>query len=277
MKRSASLNHSLKKAAVIGHPISHSKSPLIHNHWLQHYGLPVQYDAMDVSPDHLATVMDTIRGNEWVGINVTIPNKEAVLAYLDETDPMVHIIGACNTIVNDGGRLMGYNTDAPGFDYPIQDHAIQSALVLGNGGAAKAVLYQLCVRGVHRITLVARHHKKSQGICQALASQFGVEIHCQSFDECTTTDTHDLVVNTTSVGMSANDSPFPLIRTMSADQIYYDLIYQPWETAMMAIARQQSATVYNGAYMLAHQGALAFEYLFHQSVSTEGMHRLLVP
>ena len=266
------------KVAVIGNPIQHSKSPLIHNYYLEKLSISAKYQALHIqSLKELDAFMDELRAPDWRGINITIPYKEAVLNYLDDMDDAVKVIGACNTIVNDHGRLMGYNTDAEGFYYPIQNESISSVVILGNGGAAKAVLYQCAKVGVAQITLVARDHKKSSDLCDRLVNKFGANIKTTSFEQLDATEISraNIVINTTSVGMARDDVPFECVHHMNKGQIFYDLIYTPWETQMMSIALANGAKCMNGASMLAHQGALAFQHFFGECPDTLGMIKLI--
>jgi shikimate dehydrogenase len=268
----------IKQAAVIGSPIKHSKSPLIHQHMIHLYNLNATYSAMEISnAQELKQCLEQLRSPEWVGVNVTIPHKQAVIPYLDSVSKEVQAIGACNTIVNKQGQLYGYNTDAEGFAYPLQGKPVAHAMVLGNGGAARAVLYQLCVMGVTTIRLVARDHSKSEAYCNALQQQFNVTIQPYSFKTVQQTDVQSvaLIINTTSVGLSPNDTPFDFIKWVSNGQLFYDLIYNPAETAMMALCKQQGAEVINGAAMLAHQAALAFNLFFNHPADTNIMLEVL--
>lgn len=270
-------SHGQKKAAVIGNPINHSKSPLIHGPFIKQHGLNATYGVRCIPTESdLEVFMDELRTPEWAGVNVTIPYKEAVLPYLDWMDDNVRMIGACNTIVNKDGQLMGYNTDAAGFAYPLHDQSLDTVMVIGNGGAAKAVLYACLQRGVSSIVLVARRHSASDAIVARLQSAFKGTIQKRSFDSVDETPRMDMVVNTTSVGMAPDDPLFPHIATMTSGQIFYDLIYSPWETPMMRMAQSKGATVINGAWMLAGQGAVAFERLFGKPADPVVMHRALV-
>ena len=273
-------NPQIINVGVIGNPIGHSKSPLIHNFFLKKFNINAIYDAYKISTENeLNQFIDTVRNNNWAGFNITIPHKQAIIPYLDHVDPIVDTIQACNTVVVKNGQLYGHNTDAEGFYYPLSDHTIKSAIILGNGGASRAVLYQLCKESVKTICLVARNHSKSAALVAQLNSQFGNKIQTMSFDELNNNDSaisqYQLIINTTSVGMNANDDPFGCIHLISNGQIYYDLIYNPWETKMARICKENGATLINGAIMLAHQGALAFQLFFNQLPSTEAMHQLI--
>lgn len=267
-----------KKVGVIGMPIKHSKSPVIHNYFIKQLKLNAYYDRYEVKSDaHLDQFVKSVKSDEWVGFNVTIPYKQDVIKYLDEIDDSVAIIGACNTVVVKENRLIGYNTDAEGVYYPLKNKVITNAVVLGNGGASRAVLFQLCAEGIKNICLVARDHSKSNDYVKKINDQYKCDISLKTFEEFNQMSLSDgsLIINTTSIGMSISDEPFNFINKINQSHIFYDLIYNPWKTKMMSIASQNGAQVINGAYMLAHQGALAFNLFFNHDVDTEVMYNLI--
>lgn len=266
------------RAAVIGCPIQHSKSPLMQNHALKLHGISANYTAIHITSElELGHFFDQLRSPEWAGVNVTIPYKEAVLPFLDRIHGDVQMIGACNTIVNENGTLVGYNTDAEGFDYPIKAKSINSVTILGNGGASKAVLFQCAQKGIKNISLIARHHDRSNELCERLEHTFNIQIRRFYFEskDINVPMTADLIINSTSVGMNSNDKPFECLRHVGSGQMFYDLIYSPWKTTMMKLCEKNGAEVVNGALMLAHQGALAFKLLFGKTADTLGMFQQL--
>ena len=267
----------IKNCGVVGNPISHSKSPLIHNFFIKKYGIQAEYTPIHIkSQSELELLLQKCRGNQWVGLNITIPYKETVIPYLDEWDDNVKIMGACNTIVNKNGRLYGFNTDAEGFMFPLKTLG-DSVLIFGNGGAAKAVIFQCAKERVKKITVLARSPEKSMAYIQQLNQTFGTQIQVEpihSFESRRVIE-YDLVVNATQIGMKASDPVFEPIQSMQKNQTFYDLIYTPWETKMMAIARKNQANVLNGAWMLAGQGALAFYHFFNQVADVNQMFKLI--
>ncbi|MEK9728145.1 MAG: shikimate dehydrogenase [Candidatus Margulisiibacteriota bacterium] len=278
MIKHTSQNSDLLQLAVIGSPITHSKSPLIHQYFIDEFGINAVYQAIEIrNQTDLELFLKELRGGNWRGINITIPHKEHVIPFLDDVSEDVQIIGACNTIVNMNGQLSGYNTDAEGFYFPIQKMVNDSALILGNGGAAKAVIYQCAKIGMKSLTLVARNHDKSLALIKRIKSVFSIKIELLTFEQLSenTITYHPLIVNTTSVGMSSADVIFPEIQAIQSHQIYYDLIYNPWETAMMKVAKNKGAHVINGAMMLAAQGALAFNLFFNKYVDPNIMFKLI--
>ena len=235
------INKSVKRAAVIGTPITHSKSPLIHNYFLKKLHIQATYEAIEIiTSEDLQPFMDQLRSDCWVGVNVTIPYKENVIPYLDAMDNNVELIGACNTVVNQSGKLIGYNTDAEGFYYPIRKKKVSSIIILGNGGASKSVLYQCAKSKINEITLVARDHAKSMALCKRLEETFNINIKKLSFLSLNKkVRAADIIVNTTSVGMNNQGDSFSLIEDMLKGQIFYDLIYSPWETKMMQVCKSK--------------------------------------
>ncbi len=267
-----------KQAAVIGNPITHSKSPLIHNHFIRKYNINAIYTPIKIiTESDLISIISTIRHPNWVGINVTIPHKEKIIDYLDSVDDNVEIIGACNTIINQNGTLHGANTDAEGFYFPLMDKTFNTVTILGNGGAAKAVLYQCAKIKIPNINIIARNHSKSDQLVKRLTDKFNTSFKFRSFEDKNSDiiESSELIVNTTNVGMNAHDQPFEFIGLINHKQIFYDLIYSPWKTQMMLICESNGARVLNGAPMLAHQGALAFEKFFNQSADTIEMLKLI--
>ena len=273
-------NEKMNPLGVIGNPVKHSKSPLIHNHFIKKFQFSGEYKTFHIShQSHLKEFVERAIIDSWIGFNVTIPYKQNIIEYLDDIDDSVKIIEACNTVVIKDGKLYGYNTDAEGFYYPLENKQINTALVFGNGGASRAVIYQLCKMNLSSIGVVARDHSKSNEFIKKLESLYNKKIKLYSFDMInqnpTLIDDFQLVVNTTSVGMTENDPIFECIHTLNSHQFYYDLIYNPWKTKMIQVCKANNVNTINGAYMLAHQGALAFELFYNKRPNTEIMHDLL--
>ncbi|MBM6619223.1 shikimate dehydrogenase [Bacillus suaedaesalsae] len=251
-----------KLYGVIGDPISHSMSPLMHNTAFIHHGLNARYIAFHVTPERLSSAIEGLRGLNIGGMNVTIPHKVSVMKYLDEIDPLAKQIGAVNTIVNEKGKLVGYNTDGIGFvnslKQLLQEKNLQnqSILVIGAGGAAKAIYYSLIAEGGKNVDVTNRtllhaedlikEHSTSNAVTLLEAEQ---QLH-----------TYDIIVNTTSVGMypQTNDVPMQLSR-LKTGAIVSDIIYNPFETQLLKEAKKYGAVTQNGINMFVFQGALAFE------------------
>lgn len=255
----------MKKAFVIGHPIAHSKSPLIHGSWIAEHGLDASYEPFDVAPEALAGFIERVRQGEFVGGNVTIPHKEAVMAFVDEVDPLAKKIGAVNTIVADAGRLFGTNTDYLGFlasldaGAPAWDEGLDSAVVLGAGGASRAILVALIDRGVPAVHLLNRTPARAE----ALAAEFGPTIHPGPLTEFTArAGTAGLLVNTSSVGMEGTGFSGLDLTLLRPGAVVTDIVYTPLITPLLAQAKAQGFASVDGLGMLLHQAVPGFTAWF---------------
>ena len=253
------------RAFVIGHPIAHSRSPLIHGTWLRNYGIDGSYEAIDVEPAALPSLFERLRNGEFAGGNVTIPHKEAVFALCDSLDPLAKTIGAVNTLVATAGRVHGYNTDFMGFlgnldqNAPGWSDGVEQVIVLGAGGAARAILVALRERGIGRIHLLNRTPEKAE----LLALAIGGPIEpgpLSAFPQLA--PRAGLVVNTTSLGMHGTAfADLPLDR-LPREALVTDIVYVPLETPLLATARQQGLRTVDGLGMLLHQAIPGFEAWF---------------
>jgi shikimate dehydrogenase len=251
-------------AEVIGDPIAQSKSPLIHRFWLDRLGIAADYRRHLVAPDDLAGYIAERRDDpDWRGCNVTMPHKLAVMDLVDDPGDVRGTIGAMNTVVrrNSAGgddRLIGTNTDAAGFWAPVADLAMagQPAVVIGTGGAARAVLFALKQVGAGPVTIVARNPLKAAG----LLAQFGLKGRTLALGE--PLPPAALLVNASSLGM-AGQPPLDLdLAGQSADAVVYDVVYSPLETPLLAQARELGLETVDGLEMLVGQAAVAFELFF---------------
>ncbi len=250
-------------AEVIGDPISHSKSPIIHQFWLQSLGLTADYRAHHVAPDQLAGYIDQRRDDQdWRGCNVTLPHKIAVLDHVDDPGNVRTSIGAANTIFRDDtGQLIATNTDAAGFYAPLAEEPLEgaSAIVIGAGGAARAVLFALSQAKVKEVTLMARSPLKGA----ALLAHFGLKGKVIAMDA--KLPPVDLLVNTSPLGMIGQDplaidlSPLP---NGPGGALVYDIVYNPLHTALLQQADQLGMNTLDGLDMLIGQAAVAFELFF---------------
>ena len=255
----------MTRCFIIGHPVAHSRSPIIHGHWLAEHGLDGSYERVDVPPGAVAAFLDRIRSGEFAGGNVTVPNKEAVLPLLDHVGETARRMGAVNTIWMEDGKLHGDNTDAFGFlahlddRVPGWDARTASALILGAGGAARAVVHGLVSRGVGRIILVNR----SMARAEDLAAEFGAGVEARGRSEAAAlVAKSDLIVNTTSLGMQGQP-PLDLdLAGLRPGTIVDDIVYVPLETALLAEARTRGGVPVDGLGMLLHQAIPGFERWF---------------
>lgn len=249
-------------AGVIGWPVAHSKSPLIHRFWLSKLGLDGDYGRFPVHSDNLGAAIRALPALGLRGVNVTVPHKLAVMAHLDGIDGAASRIGAVNTVVVEDGRSCGFNTDADGFFYPLGDTAgeIRTAVIVGAGGAARAVLAALIDAGVVNLIVLNRNVETAL----ALITDFP-ELGCATalypghrIAPC------DLLVNATSLGM-AGQPPLDLcLDALATTTIVYDIVYSPLETPLLAAARARGLRTIDGLQMLVGQAAAAFELFFGQ-------------
>jgi shikimate dehydrogenase len=261
-------------AEVIGDPIAHSKSPLLHRFWLERLGIEGDYERTRVEAPALPAFLAERRADpEWAGCNVTLPHKQAVLPLLDELDPLAARIGAVNTVVKDGDRLVGHNSDAPGFLEPLRArlsdrHLLRTARLFGTGGAARAIAHALIGEGFH-LVLIGRTLEKAQALAAELGG--GPDIHLAPLDAFATPLAFawgdmdgrlDLAVNATSLGMTGQP-PLPLdLSHLPPGASVYDAVYAPLETPLLAAARAAGHPVIDGLAMLIGQAAVAFRLFF---------------
>lgn len=247
-------------AEVIGDPIAHSKSPLIHRFWLDALGLDAEYRATHVTPDQLAAYIADRRDDPaWRGCNVTLPHKLAVLDHVADPGGVRDSIGAANCVFrSEGGDWIATNTDAAGFYAPIAELDLSDApvAVVGSGGAARAVLFALARMGVGPVTVMARNPLKAAGLLAA----FGLRGDAVTLDA--PVPPVALLVNASSLGMTGQP-PLDLdLAGLPEDAVVYDLVYAPVETGLLAAARARDLAVVDGLDMLVGQAAAAFELFF---------------
>jgi len=252
--------------AVIGDPVEHSLSPVMHNAAFKKLGLNLVYVAFKVTRNELKEAISGARSLGLRGLNVTMPHKKAVISYLDETDSTAEAIGAVNTILNNQGKLVGYNTDGKGAMIALKENGIypeeKKMLILGAGGAAKAIAFQ-AAQEVEELVILNRTSEKATKLAELLCKKFGNKVKGGALsaevlkEELKTTD---ILVNATSVGMhpDVNRSPVPsdLLRR---ELCVMDIIYNPLETKLVKDAKSVGAKVVLGLEMLLYQGAVAFE------------------
>jgi shikimate dehydrogenase len=251
---------------VIGHPIAHSISPAIHTAALRACGIDGSYEALDVAPDQVGQTMDMLRQPGIGGCNVTLPHKQVVLPYLDDLSHEAARIEAVNTIAHIGERLIGHNTDASGFLASLAEHGVSAAteraVLLGAGGAARAIAFGLVRAGVTSLAICNRDVARGVSLAGAVALAAGPH---QRIEGCPLTADSlsrlladaSLVVNATTVGMDAHASPVPA-ELLRPDSVVCDIIYNPAETPLLRDARRVGAQAINGLGMLVHQAAEAF-------------------
>ncbi|MDA7946404.1 MAG: shikimate dehydrogenase [Hyphomicrobiaceae bacterium] len=253
------------RACVIGWPIGHSRSPLIHGHWLGRHEIDGSYTKHEVTPEDLEEFLTKMPEQGFVGANVTVPHKEQALALADHADEAARAIGAANTLWFEDGKIHASNTDAYGFlrnldqEAPGWDQSSGSALVLGAGGAARAVLFGLLTRGFDDIRLANRTRERAD----ELASHFGGGIAVVDWEARNDhVEGCALIVNTTSLGMTGAP-PLDLdLANAGSCTVVTDLVYVPLETPLLAQARARGLRVVDGLGMLLHQAEPGFERWF---------------
>jgi shikimate dehydrogenase len=259
---------SVQKLAIIGDPISHALSPKLQNFLIRHFALPFAYEALQVRQNELPEMMQRLRAENFRGLNVTIPHKQAVLSLLDEIDQTAAKIGAVNTIVVDDGKLCGHNTDALGFLRNLEAAGIiiagKNVFVLGAGGAARAVVFTLLNAAAEKVFVSNRHADRAE----ALIAAFKTHVEARRLQSVPWPDRAvwikernvNLVVNATRVGMHPRDDESPLPNFIfSSQMVAADLVYNPLQTAFLQAASSAGAKSVSGLGMLIHQGVAAME------------------
>ncbi|HXE17568.1 MAG TPA: shikimate dehydrogenase [Stellaceae bacterium] len=259
------MTDSYRLAAVMGWPVAHSRSPVLHRYWLDRHGLAGDYVKLAVPPDRLGPALRGLANLGFAGCNLTLPHKEAALGFLDEIDPQARAIGAVNTVtVLPDGKLRGTNSDAFGFIANLKAGASTwqpgaPAVVLGAGGAARAVVASLMAEGVRDLRLVNRHRDRAE----TLAAQLGAKPEILPWEHrAAALDGAGLLVNATSLGMTgAPPLDLPLDR-LPPNAVVNDIVYTPLETELLAAARRRGNPVVDGLGMLIHQGRPGFAAWF---------------
>ncbi|MEM8696296.1 MAG: shikimate dehydrogenase [Pseudomonadota bacterium] len=250
-------------AEVIGDPIAHSKSPLIHKFWLEALGIDADYRAMHIRGDGLADYFASRREDpDWRGCNITIPHKQAALDHVEDRGELRATIGAINTVLRDeDGAFIGTNTDAAGFYAPIADMDLERAdiAVVGAGGAARAVLFALKRAGIGNVTLLNRSPLKAAGLLGA----FGLAGDAVALDA--PLPPVALLVNASPLGMTGQPNLRLDLSPLPENAVVYDLVYAPLETELLAAADERDLAHVDGLDMLIGQAAIAFELFFGES------------
>jgi shikimate dehydrogenase len=255
----------MKKACVIGFPIAHSRSPLIHNHWLKIYGLQGLYEQREVRPDDLAHFLGNLAAEGYVGCNVTIPHKEAALSIISAVDDIVRRTGSLNTVYYDGGILKATSTDGEGFyqnllaTVPNTSLAGKKVLMIGAGGTSKAVAERLLRADVAEIKILNRTLARAEELCAAFGPRLRViaddHFGAESKDVA-------LLVNTTSQGMKGQKELNLDLSDLQPDAIVADIVYVPLQTKLLAQAEARGLRTVGGLGMLLQQAVFGFEKWF---------------
>lgn len=254
------------RAGVIGNPISHSLSPKLHGHWLRRYGIDGSYDALQVTEDSLERTLRSLPAQGYVGVNVTLPHKVAVLQIADQLTDRATLIGAANTLTfKDDGRIFADNTDGYGFlenlrqGAPGWDVKSGPAVVFGAGGAARAVIVSLIEAGVPEIILTNRTRPKAE----SLRADFGARIRIVDWVQAgSVLSDAATVVNTTSLGMKGGQEFRVPLDGLRSGTVVTDIVYTPLRTKFLDVAAEKGCVTVDGLGMLLHQGVPGFERWF---------------
>ena len=258
------MSETIRAACVVGWPVKHSRSPLIHLYWIKLHGLNAEYRAEEIQPVAFAEFISHLPAHGYVGANVTLPHKEAALA-LSEPDDRARIVGASNTLWLASGRLHSTNTDVEGFTanlnacVPGWDNGADEAIVLGAGGSARAVVYGLIERGFETIHVVNRTPERAEALCARFGSALQ-SAHWSALPHLLARAS--LLVNTTSLGMTGQPPLRIDLAPLHRDAVVADLVYAPLETALLSGARARGLATADGLGMLLHQAVRGFQLWF---------------
>jgi len=263
-----------KICLIIGDPVAHSLSPAMHNAGYEALGIDDQFVFLgaQVKVENVELAVQTMKKMGIHGLSCTIPHKVVVMKFLDEIDETARKIGAVNTVLNQNGKLIGFNTDWQGAVIPLEKITTLSgkkALILGAGGAARAVVFGLLKRGV-KVKIFNRTKKKAINLAKefdCLATNLNIESEIKDFD---------IIINTTAVGMKPleNETPIPT-KFITNKQIVFDIVYVPFETKLLREAKKRGAKIIHGIEMLLHQGTAQFEIYTGHKAPEEVMRRVL--
>lgn len=259
---------------VIGDPVEHSLSPLLHNSGYRALGIDDEfvYVGVRISPDKLADFVSAVRTFGIRGVSCTMPHKEAIMPFLDSIDPIAQQIGAANTVIQEDGKLVGYNTDWEGVVTPLTQLTPligKRVAVIGAGGAAKAAVYGLAKAGAD-VTV----YNRTAGKAETLAKQFGCI--AGALDDLDGLRTSDIICNMTPLGMGADGEALPIPAScLHARQIVFDAVYDPPETPLLRTAHAAGAQTVSGAEMLLHQAFAQFALYTGRPAPSEAMRKAL--
>ena len=280
------------RLAVFGDPVAHSKSPVFHNAALRAAGIEVGYVRIHVPPEKAEAAFRALPGAGFLGTNVTIPHKAAALAAVDEADDYARRSGSVNTVVVQGEKLLGFNTDGPGLvralreEFSVDLHDLRVVLLGAGGGAGRAIAVQCAMESCERLVLVNRTLEKAQALADELAPSFKTDrlagpvdrLQAIPFDEpaLRLQLAHaDLIINASSVGMKRTDPPLLPSSLLTPNLMIYDTVYASGKSRLLEDAAGAGARCANGLSMLLHQGALSFEIWFNRPAPLEVMRQAL--
>lgn len=269
---------STRVAGIFGYPVEHTLSPCMHNAAFRHLAMNVCYLPFLVAPEMLKDAVAGLRAMRMTGVNITLPHKENVIPMLDSVDSEALLIGAVNTIVNDNGKLTGYNTDGRGFMKSLEEAGIRSegknVLILGAGGAARAVGFNICKEAA-KVFIASRTAERASELCSRLnrIRNNALCISLQDAGSANILDKTDIIINTTPLGLKEGD-PLPFDASgISGRHVVCDLIYK--KTGLLKAAEQKNARAIDGSGMLLWQGVISFELWTGLKAPVDVMRRAL--
>lgn len=264
------INSNTNLYAVIGDPIGHSMSPIIHNNFFNKRKMDSIYLSLLVKKDNLKNEIEFLKNN-LKGFNVTIPHKETIIPYLDEVDPLALKYGAVNTVKVIDGKLIGYNTDGWGFMKSLHSINVslenKNVLLLGSGGAGRVAAFEILRAGGH-LTIATRNIDKAKDLKEDLLEFYDTTINTLQINEIN--QTFDIVINSTPVGMYPNIDESPLDeKILQGSELVYDMTYNPYETKFLSLGKKAGAKAINGLAMLLYQGLKSMEIWTGESSTSE--------
>ena len=246
-------------AGVIGWPVAHSKSPIIHRFWLEALGVDSDYGRFAVAPEDLPKALAALPALGLRGVNITVPHKIAVMAHLDHIDASAQAVGAANTIIVENGKLRGLNSDVAGFAEPLRAHDLagKKAVIIGAGGATRAVIAALQNIPMDIVAILNRTIARGEN----LAREFHLQ-HCKILPLDAPLPAADLLVNASTMGLKHIDPYAPDLSALPSTALVYDIVYDPIETALLYGARMRGLRTIDGLDMLIGQAAVAFAHFY---------------
>ena len=260
---------------VIGKPIKHSLSPLIHNYWINKYQLGLEYKKMEVEKELLPSLVENIREGKITGLNITLPYKKDIISYVDEVSHSAKDIGAINTVFLRGNKVYGENTDGIGFTRALEkktkfNFSNKSIYIIGAGGAAYGIISELIKKKVKKIYVTNRTKQRTIQLLNFFKTK-NKEINLEfvEWEDLVPNSDVDLIINTTSFGMKDNECLKIDINNIRDTLIFVDIIYSPKETELLKLFKKEGFVCMNGLSMLIEQAAVSFELWFNISLNNK--------
>ena len=260
---------------VIGKPIKHSLSPLIHNYWINKYGLGLEYKKMEVERESLPSLIEDVRDKKITGLNITLPYKKDIISYIDEVSDSAKDIGAINTVFLRGNKVYGENTDGIGFTRALEkktkfNFSNKSIYIIGAGGAAYGIISELIKKKVEKIYITNRTKQKTIQLVNFFKTKNKkINLEFVEWKDLVPNSDVDLIINTTSFGMKDNECLKIDINNLKDTLIFVDIIYNPKETELLKLFKKEGFVCMNGLSMLIEQAAVSFELWFNISLNNK--------